>query len=333
MHAPQYGMMKLPYEILLLVVEELEFSSLAQVSIANKFLNQLSNPRLWQHFSLHDDHGGHELSSQKKLKMIISGCSAIRRDPQRATCIKSLSIRILQKFSERTWGSSGVISHIRDALLILPSLRHIDLYIPDQPVDLPIFQMLSTSAPELPFRLLEIRLSLPLRLPLSGFLESQDSVEILHVVWVPDAGNQRDWLDTSHLLPRVHWQEVPLYAVKEFITGRHLQSLNLEGFVNERYQDLWTPNPSSSDEVVDSLVVVHEIYFTWAVSERFDHQLLPFLTSQCGISLLAINSLFIQSHRWPNQTSFPDVVFWRTPESDQLRMELHPGESLGRQYR
>lgn len=269
---------------------------------------------------MHDNHGGHELSSQEKLEIIKSGCSVICRDPQRATCIQSLSIRILQMFSERTWGSSGAILHIRDALLLLPSLRQLELYIPHQPIDLPVFQMLSTSAPEFPFHLFELGLSYPLRLVLRGFLESQDSVEILHVAWGPDPEDDTDRLDVSRLLPRVHWQKIPLDAVKEFVRGRHLQSLNLEGSINQRHQLLWAPNRSSS-----LLATVHEVSFTLLISSDFNPKLLPFLTFECGISLSAINSLVIQSHRWPDQTSFRDVIFGGLPNLTNLEWSCIKG--------
>lgn len=312
------GIMKLPDEILLMVIDELEFSSLSNISIANRLLNQLSNPRLWQHFSMHEDHGRKGISALDQLNMIISGCSAIRRDPQRAAYIKSLSIRILQNFSQPTLGLSTATSHIRDALFSLTSLRRLILDIPSQAVGQSISQMFSTNALMFSFHLLELRLSQQSRLAFSAFLESQDSVEIFHMSL--DRRNSNDVLDISKLLPRISRQEVPMGLVKESVKGRHLQSLHLEGFVKEHRLHLWTLDPPSvlSDDMPESLAIVHEVSFPWPVSGRSDPKLLPFLTFQCGISLSMISSLFIRCHRWPERTSFRDVIFGGLPSLTNL---------------
>lgn len=310
--------MKLPDDILLMVIDDLEFSSLSNISIANKLLNQLSNPRLWQRFSLHEDHGGRGISPLDQLNRIIFGCSAIRRDPQRATCIKSLSIRMLQEFSHPTLALSTVTLHIRDALFLLPSLKWLDLDIRDQPANLPIFQMLSTNALGFPFRLLELRLSQQPQLELRAFLESQDSIEIFHVG--PGLGNGTDVLNMSKLLPRITRQEVPMDLVKECVKGRHFWSLDLGGFVHDDQLHLWALNPAlmPSDDTEESLAIVHEVSFNWLVSDSSDPKILPFLTFQCGISLSAISSLLIQCNRWPDRTSFRDVIFGGLPNLANL---------------
>lgn len=240
--------MKLPDEILLMVMEALEFPSLYEVSIVNKLFNQLSNPRLWRHFSMHDVH-----PAQAQTHWFC-----VSRNPSRspARSVYQITVHSFSPGALSTEFSNDIryyCPYLHSTLVLVISQEKENLTgISQAPMT---FSPSSNYSPTTPlnFRsILELRMIQPPRLILRAFLKYQDSIECLRVSQGTDWKNDIDVLDLSGLLPRMRWQIVPLSFVKEFIRGRHLQALEIDDPVTGPARRL---NSSSSIESDKSLYI------------------------------------------------------------------------------
>lgn len=326
----------LPNELLFIIFDQLERPSLLTISLVSKRFNQLSHPYLWRRFTISDDPPNDDDVPRSRRAMFVARCRALIRDPRRASYVKSLDIRIEDKLTEWAWPSTrthAVLAQLRSALLVLPSLKKLDILTSAERERKVLWQMLATNAGAFPFRLLDFRTSDPPTSALRTLLKPQDTVEFCQLR-LSYSQVLQGVIDISDLLPRLRWHEVPSFFAHSSIRGRHLQSLSLTGMITYRdMHDVPLSLPQSLDlEIALPLATVHSLHLSWlSAHEAEDQQLLPFLTLRCGIHLAHINALHIASQCWPSGNFAPSVLP-ALPELEVLEWRCDYGEMWDEDY-
>lgn len=176
----------LPVELLYAILEYVEgpeyLHTLRALSCSSRFLNNLLTPILWRGFNMSDEYEHNEsqpLASAKRWRHRLHEMSlALTTNRHRASCVHSLTIVL--SGSQLGWSlyRTDVVKDVRDALLALPSLRRLKLYIMYRDPPLIIHRlapMMEQST--FPFQLTEFECPSSLEAAILPFIWSQRGLE------------------------------------------------------------------------------------------------------------------------------------------------------------
>lgn len=231
----------LPVELIFAIYSYLDATSLKMLSLVSKRHNELTSPRLWRSYRISDSTVFRDSSSTSLHwnRALTDMCNAITRNPQRAACIRQLTINIVGSPVLWTlWGSS-VMRAICQALCVTKSLETLVAHFPDKEAGRGIAAMASMlSFQPFTFRLIELECDSLMEPEIFTFLARQQKIE-RYSVRKPSrphahGAEQRQRADSSpsgaspvEILPSLQHFTGPSSHIRQILGRKHMESVQV----------------------------------------------------------------------------------------------------------
>ncbi|KAF8301477.1 hypothetical protein DL93DRAFT_502420 [Clavulina sp. PMI_390] len=324
----------LPPEILLIIIESLEFDAVPNFAQVNRRLRELSSRRLWSRLVIHDDLWNGSPNSRRRD--IVRQCRAVISDMSPYVAYRQFVTHLDVHFgsdisSISRWsavkrvGWSDVTHALKGVLLILPSLKRLSIRLDSigEENHQSIMAMLGEGASCFPFQLTDFVLYHTPESSLLPFLASQSSIESFRMVCsLYNSASADFWRSVA--LPNLANVEIFSYMAGAALRGRHVSRVHLTYFLLSRFLEFAQEAPTLY--TAEELATVHELSIECVGLEEDLQEFMAVLHHMC-ISPHALTSLVIACNAWPATQSFPTEVLSKFPQLKNLEWRLVFGET------
>lgn len=352
----------IPTDVVLLLLDSLDFQSLKLASLLNRNIHHLADTRLWRRVILSDIHPSDRIavldapSARRRRRNLTSACDAVLRDSERTKHIRTLVIQTGRPLARYSFLSSSTIKRLGVVLMAAEHITQLEIGLSqlqygdrDQQK---LARLMARNASTFKFRLEKFICNFRMDGLLEPFLLHQphiveyDLFEDIQGEGPIRNADEQILARRTTILPSLNRIQGPPGCVKSWLRGRTLDTVTIKSyftehaiiFLREQFSDISTPSPerlTDQREVVtreanaeaqpklpEALCSAHKLALGLWVQDDLDYQLPELINIAYGIALPPIAVLRIESYRAPHRELIPRALA-RFPNLQNFRWDAH----------
>lgn len=356
------GETTIPIDVVLLLLECLDFKGLRLASLLNHNIHRLADMRLWRRVILSDIHPSDRLmasnapGARKRRRNLSSACDAVLRDSERTKHIRTLVIQTGRPLARYSFLSSSTIKRLGLVLMATEHITQLEIGLSqlqygdrDQQK---LARLMARNASAFKFRLEKFICSFRMDSVLEPFLLHQphiveyDLFEDIQGEGPIQNADEQILARRTQILPSLSRIQGPPGCVKSWLRGRTLDTVTIKSyftghaiiFLREQFSDVPSPSPErvpdqrevtarkandeARSELPDALCNAHKLALGLWVQDDLDYQLPELINIAYGIALAPIAVLRIESYRAPHRELIPRALA-RFPNLQNFRWDAH----------